>query len=101
MKDTVYTTAKVYTLNGSTFIYLSKILGYVPGDTVRMTFSMKGQPEMKTLIKKVTKFGNSCGCLIDRSYGLKKGDIIVARIEEASGDDTGVEAEEGTEEAPE
>lgn len=99
MKDTVYTTVKVRGIHSSVAVNFSDVLGYEPGDIVRLTFYRKGNPnDVHTIVKKVVKLGNSRGCYVDKSLDIKNGEILIVRIDDMDGkNDTRVEVEKGFE----
>ena len=101
MKETVYVTLRVFTNAASTLIYLSDYLGIEMGEVVRLTFYRMGDPEKEIFVlnKRVVRVGNAKGCYIDKSCGICRGDVIIARIEPFIGDedDTRVKTEEGFE----
>lgn len=103
MKNTMYTTLRIGAINGISTIYMPKILSLKIGDVIKVTCYKRDDPEKKLMsfTKKIMSFGGGgVGCYVNKNVGLKKGDVIVARLEYArklegeNGIDPGVSAEE-------
>lgn len=104
MKETGYATLKIGAMNSSYTVHFPAVLGFEPGDIVKISCYRRGDADKKlfVFIKRVLKLGIGRGCIVNKSSGLKKGDVIIARIDYVGNggsytDDTGVQVKEGFE----